>query len=232
MGQTKQGAFDMTYHHIDAPTKQDEEYGKATKKWRLLLPNDGGDEIYRSPLVGYLSTSLWSYSRKVDGENMRVQWNGEQALWNGKSNAYQCGSDITEYMNNVFQEEIFEEKFGRDKNVVIFGEIMGPKVQTNELKLDSPSFIVFDVNINGTWLCPGDVCSIADYFGLNTCYTYMDGGLGHSDTLENLIKRVAGGEFKDWEGIVATPLVEIRDQSGGRVIVKIKNRDYIRDEQE
>lgn len=231
MSETKQGAFDMTYHHIDAPTVQDDEYGRQFHKRILSVPTKEKSAVYRTELLGYLSDLQWIYRRKLDGSNMRVQWNGEQALWNGKSNAYQCGSDITEYMNNVFQEEIFEEKFGRDKNVVIFGEIMGPKVQTNELKLDSPSFIVFDVNINGTWLYPGDVCSIADYFGLNTCYTYMDGGLGHSDTLENLIKRVAGGEFKDWEGIVAHPLVELRDQGGHRVIVKIKNRDYLRNEQ-
>ena len=225
MSETKQGAFDMTYHHIDAPTVQDDEYGRQFHKRILSVPTKENPAVYRTELLGYLSDLQWIYRRKLDGSNMRVQWNGEQALWNGKSNAYQCGSDITEYMNNVFQEEIFEEKFGRDKNVVIFGEIMGPKVQTNELKLDSPSFIIFDVNINGTWLYPGDVCNIADYFGLNTCYTYMDGGLGHSDTLENLIKRVAGGEFKDWEGVVATPLLEMRDQGWQRDISAQKNKN-------
>ena len=231
MGQTKQGAFDMTYHHIDAPTKQDEEYGKATKKWRLLLPNDGGDEIYRSPLVGYLSTSLWSYSRKVDGENIRIQWDGEQALWNGKSNKFQCSAEFTDYMNSTFLEEIFEEKFERDKVVTIFGEKMGPKTQGNELGLKKDELIIFDVNINGTWLGKDDVREIAKYFGARTTYDLTD-TTDNPYTLRELIEMCSNGVFKGWEGIVATPLVECRDQSGGRVIVKIKNRDYVRDEQE
>lgn len=230
MGQTKQGAFDMTYHHIDAPTKQDEEYGKATKKWRLLLPNDGGDEIYRSPLVGYLSTSLWSYSRKVDGENIRVQWDGEQALWNGKSNAFQCSANFTEYMNSTFLEEIFEEKFGREKVVTIFGEKMGPKTQGNELGLEKDELVIFDVNINGTWLCSYDVKEIAKYFNARTVYDFMDGPATYTATLIDLIEMCADGKFEGWEGIVAHPLVEMRDQAGHRVIVKIKNRDYLRNE--
>ena len=145
MGQTKQGAFDMTYHHIEAPTVQDDEYGKQFRKRKLIVPTEGQDEAYRSPLLAYLAESLWVYSRKLDGENIRIQWDGEQALWNGKSNAFQCSTEFTDYMNRTFLEEIFEEK------------------------------------------------------------------------------------FKDWEGIVATPLVEMRDQGGYRVIVKIKNRDYLRD---
>lgn len=38
-------------------------------------------------------------------------------------------------------------------------------------------------------------------------------------------------DWEDWEGIVATPLVEMRNQKGERVIVKIKNRDYLRGEE-
>ena len=143
MGQTKQGAFDMTYHHIDAPTVQDDEYGKQFKKRKLIVPVEGQDEAYRSPLLAYLAELPWVYSRKVDGENIRIQWDGEQALWNGKSNAFQCGADFTEYMNNTFLEEIFEEKFGRDKVVTLFGEKMGPKTQGNELGLEKDEVVLY-----------------------------------------------------------------------------------------
>lgn len=231
MGLTKQGAFDMTYHHIDAPTNQDEEYGKQFKKRKLIVPEEGQDEAYRSPLLAYLAESPWVYSRKIDGENIRIQWDGEQALWNGKSNAFQCSAEFTDYMNRTFLEEIFEEKFGRDKVVTIFGEKMGPKTQGNELGLEEDEVILYDVNINGTWLSNESIIGVAQYFGIHTVFDFMDYPVQGkaSSTLRGLIELCADGEFKDWEGIVATPLVEMRDQGGHRVIVKIKNKDYLRD---
>lgn len=225
MSKTAQGAFEMTYHHIEAPTVQDEEYGKQFKKRKLMVPTR--DEDYRSPLLAYLANSEWVYTRKIDGANLRVQWDGEQALWNGKSNNFQCSAGLTDYMNNTFLEEIFEEKFGRDKVVTLFGEHMGPKVQGNELGLDKDEFILYDVNVNGAWLSSFDVIEVARYFGIRNIYSFMPEGM-LADTLENLTKRVASGEFKDWEGIVARPAVELRAQNGVRVIVKIKNKDYLR----
>ena len=230
MGQTKQGAFDMTYHHIDAPTFEDESWRAERKGRKLIVPIEGQDEAYRSPLLAYLAESPWVYSRKIDGENIRIQWDGEQALWNGKSNAFQCSAEFTEYMNNTFLEEIFEEKFGRDKVVTLFGEKMGAKTQGNELGLGKDEVILYDVNVNGTWLCGESVADIADYFRVRTVFDFMPGALHESKTLRELIEMCANGEFKDWEGIVATPLIEMRDQGGRRVIVKIKNKDYLRDE--
>lgn len=218
----------MTYHHIDAPTILDEAYKAQTRKWKLVVP--AKDEDYRSPLLAYLAESPWVYSRKVDGENIRIQWDGEQALWNGKSNAFQCSVEFAEYMNNIFLEEIFEEKFGRDKVATLFGEKMGPKTQGNELGLDKDELILYDVNVNGIWLSGESVVEIATYFGIKTVFDFMPSFLGKTHTLQELIELCAKGEFKDWEGIVATPLVELRAQNGQRVVVKIKNRDYLRDE--
>lgn len=230
MGLTKQGSFDTFYHHIDAPTKQDDEYGKQFKKRKLIVPNIGQDEAYRLPLLGYLAELPWGYSRKVDGENIRIQWDGEQALWNGKSNAFQCSAEFTEYMNSTFLEEIFEEKFGRDKVVTLFGEKMGPKTQGNELGLTEDKILLYDVNIDGTWLCGESVAWIARYFSVDTVFDYMTRHMfGPEMNLREMIEACANGEFKDWEGIVATPKVEMLDKSKNRVIVKIKNRDYLRE---
>lgn len=227
MGATKQGNFDMTYHHIEAPTVQDDEYGREFKKRKLIVPKEGQDEAYRSPLLAYLADSLWAYSRKIDGENIRIQWDGEQALWNGKSNSFQCSAEFTEYMNSTFLEEIFEEKFGREKVVTIFGEKMGPKTQGNELGLEKDELVIFDVNINGTWLGKDNVREIAKYFGARTTYDLTD-TTDNPYTLRELIEMCSNGAFEGWEGIVATPLIELRDQAGRRVIVKIKNKDYRR----
>lgn len=225
MSKTMQGAFEMVYHHIDAPTIQDDEWGKTHKQRKLISESGCG---YRTKALEYLRDQEWHYKRKIDGANLRVQWNGEQALWNGKSNSFVCGANLAEYMNETFLEEIFEEKFGRDKVVTLFGEHMGPKVQVNELGLEKDEFILYDVNIDGTWLDTDGIMDTAEYFKIRTVYDLMDNRYPY-DTLDELIRRVSSGEFAQWEGIVATPLVELRDQNGQRIIVKIKNRDYLRE---
>lgn len=232
MSKTQQGSFDTTYHHIEAPTVQDDEWGRIHKSRRLVIPTEeqGDPTIFRDPLLFQLANTDWQYKRKLDGANLRVRWDGEQALWNGKSNAFTCGADLTDYMNATFIEEIFEEKFGRDKTVILFGEQMGKKVQTNELGLNKVEFVLFDVNINGYWLSPENVREIATYFKVRTCYDFMPDAVAFSDTLTSLIQRVARGDFSEWEGVVATPVIECRNQRGDRTIVKIKNRDYLRNE--
>lgn len=227
MSKTTQGSFDMKYHHIDAPTKANEELFQQKKIRKLRVPNKDG-AFYREKEYYTLAYTFWHYKRKLDGENIRVYWNGEQALWNGKSNNFQCNAEFSEYMNSTFIEEIFEEKFGRDASVYLFGEHMGPKVQGNELSLENHEFVLYDVNINGTWLSAEQIVEIATYFNIRTCYDFMDGEIRNFvGSLPQLIERVHDGEFKDWEGIVATPLIELRNQKNQRIITKIKNKDYL-----
>ena len=45
MAQTKQGGFEKTYHHIDAPTYQNDNYGRENKKRILLDPLNDIDDI-------------------------------------------------------------------------------------------------------------------------------------------------------------------------------------------
>lgn len=228
MAQTKQGAFDETYIHIEAPTIVDEEYWHETKKRKLCVPeyNLGDSKIFRSPTLYYLSSANWRPRRKIDGENIRIKWDGEQALWNGKTNAFNCSANFTEYMNNTFIEEIFEEKFGRDKTVILYGEHVGKKVQKNDLGLDKDEVVLFDVQINGIWLDYDNVKEIAQYFNIRH-HSDFESPLDEED-LVTIIREVGAGEFKNWEGIVATPAVEMLDKTGKRIIVKIKNKDYLR----
>lgn len=246
MAKTRQGAFEKTYHHIDAPTYQDEDYWKEHKKRILINPYDkyndydAVDASHRTTELVYLYTNPWTWKRKLDGENIRIYWNGEQALWNGKSNKFTCTKKFQDYMNNTFIEEIFEEKFGRDKEVYIYGEHMGPKVQGNELGLDEDEVVIFDVEIDGMFVCKESIEQIAGYFGVKSVYDYMpkekllpkevlaEWGdfLRKEITLDDLINLVAKGYLSNWEGIVCTPACNIKDHNGNRIIVKIKNKDY------
>ena len=229
---TEQKAFSIKYHHIDAPTYTDLEDTKKHDSRLLINPKtSSAQKTYREPELEYLAKNPWTYKRKLNGENMRVLWDGDQAIWNGRTDSFTPNKETTEYMNSKFAEEIFEEKFGRDKIVLLFGERMGPKTQGNELELESTEFVLFDINIAGVWLEPKNIQAIADYFGLRTCYDFMrpiDSSRNYSETLENLINLTAQGEFKDWEGIVAIPSTGVFNRKGDRIICKIKNQDYLR----
>lgn len=226
MARTKQGIFDERYPHIDAPTVQDETRSRGSHIRKLCIPIGTLDDVkkYRNEKLYYLSSIPWMPRRKLDGENIRIKWDGEQALWSGKTNNFVCSSDFSDYMNTTFLEEIFEEKFGREKTVLLFGEKMGPKTQGNELGLEKDEVILFDVCLNGTWLKDENVREISRYFGIKHCSDYSE-DLGQAD-LNTLIQDVFKGKFSDWEGLVAVPLYDIRDSNGERFIVKIKNKDY------
>ena len=218
-----QAEFDEKYHHIEVPTVS---MPTDTKKRILYVPTQKDNllEYYQNPLFWYLSTLKWTYKRKLDGSNLRVKWDGNRVIWHGKTNKFGGFKGLAEYMAETFPEEIFEEKFGREKTVLLFGEYMGPRIQGNELGLEEREFILFDVKIGNSWLAPENVEAVAKYFWLKT---YADFGERDEDTLLNLISRVAGGEFKDWEGIVCSPSVPCLQPNGGRVICKIKNKDYL-----
>lgn len=230
---TQQKAFDIKYNHIDAPTFTNDALTKTVGIRLLVNPKEhpAQKKIYREPELEYLSKNLWAYKRKLNGENMRVLWNGEQAIWNGKTNDFQTNDETTEYMNATFVEEIFEEKFGREKQVLFFGERMAPDSQGNELKLEKVEFVLFDVKIGDTWLEPENLRAVAKYFNIRTCYDFMrakDEKKNYIDTLENLINAVTRGDFKEWEGIVASPVIGLYNRKGERLICKIKNHDYLR----
>ena len=230
---TTQKPFDIKYNHIDATTFTDDALTKLTGKRLLANPKEqpAQKKIYREPELEYLAKNLWVYKRKLNGENMRVLWNGEQAIWNGKTNDFETDAETTEYMNTTFLEEVFEEKFGHEKQVLLFGERMAPKTQGNELGLESVEFVLFDVKIGDTWLAPENLRAIAKYFGLRTCYDFMrpeDEKRNYAQTLENLIDEVAKGRFENWEGIVASPATGLYNRKGERLICKIKNHEYLR----
>lgn len=239
MAVTQQGKFETTYCHVNAPTHQDKEYWEQNHRYKLLVPRflahaeEYLDEVYCHPLVALLAQTEWNVRRKLNGQNIRIYWDGNQALWNGKTDDFSCDTDFTNYMNNTFIEELFEEHFGRDKQVYIFAEKMGPKTQGNELQLDEEQVIIYDVCINGYWLDRHAVECVAEYFKVKTCYDYMGPNLlNRTWMLTDIIRMVATGKIKDWEGIVATPKVECQDREGQRVIVKVKNKDYFREEWE
>lgn len=229
MAKTIIRAFDREYHNIDPPTVEDLEARERGIRYQLVQ-NPFLKQDYMSEAIFMLRNHPWTAKRKFNGTNIRIKWDGQQALVAGKTNSFDVGTmpGLEEYVEECLLEERFEQVLGRGKTFYLFGEWVGPKVEGNELGLEKPEIVLYDVCTEaGVWLAPENVISIAD--GLNLHHFESEGYGEHvdqADTLDELLGRCQNGAYKDWEGIVAEPLGQLKDRQGKRIICKIKTKYY------
>lgn len=227
MAKTILGKFDYTYPHIDAPSVEDEEYRERTRRYKVIQ-NPFVKDDYRNPMFYYLKNLPWTAKRKYDGTNIRIKWDGEQAIVGGKTDKADLEHipGLAKFVETRLLEERFEEHLGRGKTFYLFGEWMGDKVQDNELGLDGQDLVLFDVKVeDGVWFTPENVIDLAEKMGLSHFETYAE-HVDDADDLDELLERVNSGRYADWEGIVCEPMCQALDRQGRRVICKIKNKDY------
>lgn len=205
------------YHKIETIFERDEK----TKK--LIFGK------YHNPTVEFLKNLIWDGSEKIDGTNIRVQWDGHQVNFGGRTDESEIPEHLLQklkaYFDGVANEEIFEQRFG-EKEVIIFGEGYGEKIQKNGY-IDGVDFIVFDVMINGNYQPRSTVEGIAAVFGCEVAPILISGTLDElvNFVLNNTKSSVSkvGGII---EGIVAKPHIELQDRTGHRIAVKIKRTDF------
>lgn len=206
------------YHKIETIFERDEK----TKK--LIICK------FRNQTVEYLKNNLWTFTEKVDGTNIRVYWDGHKVQYAGRTDKAVIPQHLLNKLNEIFggeiNEELFEQKFG-EREVILFGEGYGPKIQNGGLYRDDVNFILFDVMINGNYQSRENVEEIANYFKIDIVPIVLEGTLedGVNYVLHNRQSMIAknGAEI---EGVVGRTKVETLDRTGKRNIVKIKYRDF------
>lgn len=184
---------------------------------------------FRNPTVEYLKDIQWNFTEKIDGTNIRVQWDGHRIKFGGRTDKAQIPANLMNYLNDKFMnietEELFEQKFG-ETDVILFGEGYGAKIQgVGGLYRADNSFILFDVMIGGNYQNRDSVEDIAKCFALEIVPIIFCG------TLNDGIKYVKAHPVSTigsapMEGLVARPIIELNDRCGNRVIVKIKVKDF------
>lgn len=204
------------YHKIDGIFKRDE----ATKK---LM-----DGVYRNPAVEYLANNEWIFTEKIDGTNVRVYWDGHRVTFAGRTDKTQMPGPLLTRLEEMFggevNEQVFEEHFG-NKEVILYGEGYGPKIQNGGDYRADQSFILFDVNVGGIWLNRENVEAVARYFGIDVVPIILRGTM--QDAIEYVKMRPAStiGTAK-MEGLVGRPAFELLTANSNRLIVKVKVRDF------
>lgn len=189
---------------------------------RLILNN------YRNPTIAYLKDNMWLFTEKVDGTNIRVHWDGHKVEFGGRIDKAQIPGPLLNKLNEMFvtteAEELFEQTWG-DKDVILFGEGYGPKIQNGGEYRSDVSFILFDVLVGDNYQEREWVEKTAQMFNIDVVPIVLTGTI--QDGIDYVMKhpRSTMGTAM-MEGIVGRPIIELRDRRGERVIVKIKWEDF------
>lgn len=206
---------------------------KEYEKIETVFTRDEGtkklnEKIYRNETIQFLKDIDWEFTEKIDGTNIRIYWDGHKVSYYGRTERAQIPSQLMNKLIELFggnvNEEMFEQKFG-ETPVMLIGEGYGAKIQNGGNYREDNSFILFDVCINDNYVSRESVKDIADYFNLELIPTIKIGKLQEGiDYVKSKPKSTIGNA--DMEGLVARPLIELKDKQGKRIIVKIKVCDF------
>lgn len=210
-----------TYHKIMTLFKRDLDGSLTGKKGKMIRG------AWTTPELEYLADNQWTFSTKVDGTNIRIGYNLnpdnlDRVEFAGRSDNATIPAPLMRYLEAKFTPGLFRDADLRD--VILFGEGYGPKIQGGGKYRDDHSFILFDVKIGEFWLSRGNVADVASKLGVDVVPEIGTG------TLYDAIKMVSYGmksQFGDFyeEGIVARPTTELFDRKGQRIICKVKHVD-------
>ena len=207
----------VEYNKIDTVFNRD-IYG--TK--RLIV------DSWRNEAVEYLKDSRWQFTEKFDGTNIRVIWDGHSISFAGRTDKAIIPQHLLEYLNKTFStqevEQLFEQVYG-DKQVILFGEGYGYKIQNGGNYRNDVSFILFDVMIGENYQERQWVEETAVMLGVDVVPIVLEGTIEEAiEFVKKHPKSTVGTAFM--EGVVGRPAVELRDRTGKRIIVKIKYSDF------
>ena len=207
----------VEYNKIDTVFNRD-IYG--TK--RLIV------DSWRNEAVEYLKDSRWQFTEKFDGTNIRVIWDGHSISFAGRTDKAIIPQHLLEYLNKTFStqevEQLFEQVYG-DKQVILFGEGYGYKIQNGGNYRNDVSFILFDVMIGENYQERQWVEETAVMLGIDVVPIVLEGTIEEAiEFVKTHPKSTVGSAFM--EGVVGRPAVELRDRTGKRIIVKIKYSDF------
>jgi len=181
----------------------------------------------------------WLITEKIDGTNIRIIFNREEGylVFRGRTDNAQMPAFLYEALLKMFHIEKFMEVFPDVKEVCLFGEGYGQKIQKGGGDYNKGnSFRLFDVWIDGWWLEWDSVIEIAKQLGietapeygimtLNKAVTKLKGG--YSEGMISIVAQVENNSIDTIpEGIVARAYPMMLFRNGTPIKWKLKVSDY------
>lgn len=205
----------LEYHKIPTVFQRD-----PATKFRTLLEGQ-----WATPELAYLADRVWTWTEKIDGTNVRVgYWPGGPLEFGGHSADSQLPPRLMATLSALLTPELLASVF--DGPAVLCGEGYGAKIQADgDRYRPDQGFILFDVHCGGLWLERQNVLEIALKLGLPVVPIIGTGTLSEAVGLVRQGFSSSCGN-RNAEGLVMRPQVELQDRRGGRIIAKIKTRDF------
>lgn len=208
-----------TYHKIQTVFLRD----PATKYKTLLMGK------FSRPEFDYLKNNKWCFTEKVDGTNIRVMYKNDKLLFAGKTDRAQLYPKLLEKLKELFLPNLntFQDIF-KGKDVCLYGEGYGEKIQSGGKYCKGQNFVLFDVKVDNVYyLQRHDTEDIANKLGIDVVPV-----IGYG-TLFNMVQMVEEGFKSIWgnftaEGIVAKPTADLYTRERERIITKLKYKDFAR----
>lgn len=188
----------------------------------------------------------WLVTEKIDGTNVRVLYIkpldtdqfgvpiGEEKLdFCARTDKGELPPFLLEKLKEIFTVDMFREHFNESKQVCLYGEGYGAKIQKGGGNYrEGVSFRLCDIWIDDWWLRWDDVVEIADKLKIKTvpCYGVTLMGLKNAVSYVgdySLVAKEEKGIDIIAEGIVARSYPLMLFRNGNPVVWKLKKKDYV-----
>lgn len=212
----------LKYPKIQTVYRRDPE-----TKYKTLLEGQ-----YARPEFEYLANNEWVWTEKIDGTSIRVKWRGQDdwtplvVSFHGRTDKAQMPPFLLAKLQEMFPIERLIELYPVT-TMTLYGEGYGARIQKGGGNYipDGVSFILFDVLIDSIWLSRENVEDIAGKLSIDVVPIVGRGTLLDAVgwAREGIRSRI-GDRYA--EGLVMRPAVELLNRKGGRIIAKIKYKDF------
>lgn len=188
--------------------------------------------VFALPEFEALQGIEWVWTEKIDGTNIRIMWDGLTVRFGGKTDNAQIPTTLLAVLQDTFTVEKVAEVFEpseHDPQVCLYGEGYGAKIQKGGNYIpDRTDFILFDVRIGNWWLERKSIEDIAEKLNIKTVPIVGRGTLSEAVEYAKSGYKSTIAANKDYtaEGLIMKPSVELFNRRGGRIVAKIKHRDF------
>ena len=201
--------YKMIYGKMYNPFKRDRQtYKVKNGKWTL-------------PVYEYLQNNQWNFYEKLDGTNIRL-YPGTRSIY-GRTDCSQVPVQLFKHLQGILENEDRNDKlfYNFGKNLVLYGEGIGPGIQKGGKYCDHQKFILFDARTDWGWLNREYLLDIGNILDIPCVPSVVTGTLHEGIGIVTAGLQSKYGDFPA-EGIVGRPAHNFAEH----IRIKIKGRDF------